>query len=44
MQILMQLFAATAGGIQLNAELSRWGFLIGLRQWLLQTVVQKVQM
>ena len=34
----MQLFKATVGGIQLNAQLSRCGFLIGSRQRLLQTV------
>ena len=39
---LMQLFAATVRGNQLNAELSVWGFLAGSRQRLLQTVAQKV--
>ena len=36
MQLSLQIFAATVGGNQLNAELSGWGFVIGSRQRLLQ--------
>ena len=37
-----KLIIATDDGNQLNVELSGWGFLIGLHQQLLQTVVRKV--
>ena len=38
----VQLFAATIGGNESNAELSGWWFLIGSRQRLLQPIVSKV--
>ena len=38
----MQQFGATGCRNQLNAELSGWGFPIGSRQRLLQTVARKV--
>ena len=41
-QLSVQLFRATCDGNQLNAKLSRWGFLICLRQRLLYTVARKM--
>ena len=43
MQLDVLLVAATVGTSQLNAELSGWGLLFGLRQWLLQSVARKVE-
>ena len=41
-QLFVQLFAIIVGEDQLNLELSEQGFLIGSRQWLLQTVARKI--